>query len=60
MHLPLVLGVDFFIEEILGQQVELAILFSDSVRPDELELLQGEFIELVLHLPDGGLLQLGD
>ena len=56
----LVFGVYFLVEEILSQQVELAILFSDCVCPDELELLQSKLVELVLHLPDGRLLQLGD
>lgn len=56
----LVFGVDFLIEEVLRQQVELAVLFSDSVRPDELELLQCKLVELILHLPDGWLLQLGN
>ena len=55
----LVLGVDLLVEEVLGQQVELAVLLADSVSADELELLQGELVELVLHLPDGRLLQLG-
>lgn len=55
-----VFGVDFLIEEVLCQQVELAVLFSDSMRPDKLELLQCKLVELVLHLPDGRLLQLGD
>lgn len=44
----------------MSQQIELPVLFSDGVRPDELELLQRKLVELVLHLPDGGLLQLGD
>lgn len=56
----LVFGVDFLIEEVLSQQVEFSILFSDSMCPDKLELLQCKLIELVLHLPNGGLLQLGD
>lgn len=56
----LVFGVDFLIEEVLCQQVELPILFSDCMCPDKLELLQCKLIELVLHLPDGRLLQLGD
>lgn len=59
-HASLVFGVDFLIEEVLRQQVELPILFSNSMCPDELELLQCKLIELVLHLPDGRLLQLGD
>ncbi len=56
----LVFGVDFLIEEVLCQQVQFPVLFSDSVCPDKLELLQRKLIELVLHLPDGRLLQLGD
>ena len=55
----LVLGVDLLIEEVLGQQVQLAVLLAYGVSADELELLQGELVELVLHLPDGRLLQLG-
>lgn len=55
-----VLGVDFLVEEVLSQQVELPVLFSDSVRPDELKLLECKLVEVVLHLPDGRLLQLGD
>lgn len=42
------------------QQVEFSVLFPDSVCPDELELLQCKLIELVFHLPDGRLLQLGN
>lgn len=45
-------GVDLLIEKVLGQQIEFPILLSDSVCSDKLELLQGKFIELVLHLPD--------
>ena len=56
---PLVLGVDLLVEEVLRQQVELAVLLADGVGADELELLQGELVEVVLHLPDGRLLQLG-
>lgn len=56
----LVFGVDFLVEEVLCQQVELAVLFSDSMRPDKLELLQCKLVEFVLHLPDGRLLQPGD
>lgn len=44
----------------MSQQVELPVLLSDGVRPDELKLLKCKLIELVLHLPDGRLLQLGD
>lgn len=56
----LVFGVDFLVEEVLCQQVKLPVLFSDSMCPDKLELLQCKLIELVLHLPDGRLLQFGD
>lgn len=52
-------GVDLLIEEVLSQQVEFPVLLPDGVSPDKLELLQGKLVELVLHLPDGGLLQLG-
>lgn len=55
-----VFGVDLLVEEVLGQQVQLPVLLSDSVGSDELELLQSKLIEVVLHLPDAGLLQLGD
>lgn len=48
-----VFGIDFLIEKVLCQQVELPILFSDSMCPDKLELLQCKLVELVLHLPDG-------
>lgn len=44
----------------MRQQVELPVLFSDSMRPDELELLQCKLVKLILHLPDGRLLQLDD
>lgn len=56
----LVFRVDFLIEEVLCQQIEFSVLFPDSMRSDELELLQSKLIELVLHLPKGRLLQLGD
>ena len=59
-NVSLVFGVDFLVEEVLCQQVKLPILFSDSMCPDKLELLQCKLIELVLHLPDGRLLQFGD
>lgn len=53
IELSLVFGIDFFIKEVLSQDVEFPILFSDSMGPDELELLQCKLIKLVLHLPDG-------
>lgn len=56
----LVLGVDLLIKEVLRQQVQLAVLLPDGVRPDKLELFQCKLIELVLHFPDGRLLQLGN
>lgn len=55
-----VFGVDFLVEEVLRQQVELPVLLPDSMRSDELELLQSKLIEVVFHFPDGRLLQLGD
>ena len=46
-------GVYLLIEEVLGKQIEFPVFLSDGVRSDKLELLQGKFVELVLHLPDG-------
>lgn len=54
------LRVNLFIEKVLGQDVEVSVLLPDGVGSDELELLQRKLIELVLHLPDVGLLQLRD
>lgn len=54
------LGVNLFIEKVLGQDVEVSVFLTDSVGSDELELLQSKLIELILHFPDVRLLQLGD
>lgn len=53
-------GVDLLVEEALRQHEELAVLLSDGVRPHKLELLQRKLVELVLHLPDFGLLEFTD
>lgn len=56
----LVLGVDLLVEEVLRQHVEFPVFLSDGVRSDELELFQRKLVKLVLHLPNGRLLQLGN
>lgn len=54
------LGVDFLVEEVLRQEIQLAILFPHAVSTDELELLEHKLVKLVLQLPDGRLLQPSD
>lgn len=52
--------VDLLVEVVLRQNNELPVLLSDTMSTDELELLERELVELVLHLPHVRLLQLGD
>lgn len=54
------LRVNLFVEKVLGQDVEVAVLLADRVGSDELELLQGKLVELILHFPNVRLLQLCD
>lgn len=54
------LGVDFLVEVVLGQEVQLAVLLLHTVSADELELLERKLVKLVLQLPDGRLLQPSD
>lgn len=46
------LGVNLFIEKVLGQDVEVSVFLPDSVGSDELELLQSKLIEVILRFPD--------
>lgn len=52
--------IDFLVKEVLSQQVKLSIFFPDAVSAHKLKLFQRKLIELVLHLPYVGLLQLWD
>lgn len=52
-------GINLFVEEVLPEHVKLSVLFSDGVGAHELKLFLGKLVELVLHFPDVGLLQLG-
>ncbi len=52
--------IDFLVKVVLSQQVKLAVFFSDAVSAHKLKLFQRKLVELVLHLPYIGLLQLWD
>lgn len=52
-------GINLFVEEVLPEDVQLPILFSDGVGAHKLKLFLGKLVKLVLHFPDVGLLQLG-
>lgn len=50
--------IDFLVKEVLSQQVKLSVFFPDAVSAYKLKLFQRKLVELVLHLPYVGLLQL--